>query len=541
MWLIPKNLCTSCQSVLEAQDSILASDWRFRMLARSFTVNTKVSPVRSFFAAWKRTNWMPLLFGRISRASTANRGVESFKQSLEEYLASRGQAPVANVDRMIRAISGRRVEELLRKSGRLSCSLKTSLECSLFEAGPIRSWESWKRWVIRLRLTCSRRRKLALLTKGSDCSSSEWPTPVHKPDGGTCMDGGANSRAAAAARGADWATWQTPTANPATYTAGNAPGYDCLPGQAQNWMTPTAHPEAPNLGSNKGLNDMATQWTTQRGSDGEKGCSNQTFSGGGVPLASQAGQWATPQAENAEQGADLPGQREGTQNLVGQTNLWPTPHGIAGVDATGHEAGAGGEFAKMVEAWPKPTGRDYRAPNAESYADRGGGAKGEQLPNFVNQWCTPGAMGGGSTSRSGDRIDEPLLAGQAQTWATLTSGDDATRFSRPDPATSAPGRNSWPRSRCCNLLCRSWLRWPAYRRLLRDSNRVKELTRKRLNPLFVCWLQGWPLTALDICGSKGMDASLSAPALPSCTFGWLSEAIAWRQRMKAELSKLLNG
>ena len=43
--------------------------------------------------------------------------------------------------------------------------------------------------------------------------------------------------------------WQTPTANTATYTGGNSPGYECLPGQVQNWPTPDArdhHPESEN-------------------------------------------------------------------------------------------------------------------------------------------------------------------------------------------------------------------------------------------------------------------------------------------------------
>lgn len=106
--------------------------------------------------------------------------------------------------------------------------------------------------------------------------------------------------------------------------------------------------------------------------------------------------------------------------LSGQaSSMWATPHGLGGIDKTG-KVGGGGEFAAMVErtcakwptptaqdseqaggkglierrgshtlnsaatsAWPTPASRDYRSPNAESLEDRGGGNKGEQLPNFV--------------------------------------------------------------------------------------------------------------------------------------------------------------
>jgi hypothetical protein len=73
-------------------------------------------------------------------------------------------------------------------------------------------------------------------------------------------------------------------------------------------------------------------------------------------------------------------------------NLWPTPRANA-------EAGA--DFAKLdrsktgislltaVRMWPTPAHRDYRYPNAKSYEERGGGKKGEQLPNAVGGALNP--------------------------------------------------------------------------------------------------------------------------------------------------------
>jgi DNA (cytosine-5)-methyltransferase 1 len=39
--------------------------------------------------------------------------------------------------------------------------------------------------------------------------------------------------------------------------------------------------------------------------------------------------------------------------------------------------------------WPTPAARDYRYPNARSYEERGGGKKGEQLPNAIGGPLNP--------------------------------------------------------------------------------------------------------------------------------------------------------
>lgn len=40
-------------------------------------------------------------------------------------------------------------------------------------------------------------------------------------------------------------------------------------------------------------------------------------------------------------------------------------------------------------SWPTPANRDYRYPNARAYSARGGGKKGEQLPNAVGGPLSP--------------------------------------------------------------------------------------------------------------------------------------------------------
>jgi hypothetical protein len=42
-----------------------------------------------------------------------------------------------------------------------------------------------------------------------------------------------------------------------------------------------------------------------------------------------------------------------------------------------------------VKRWPTPASRDWRHPNKKPYAERGGGKKGEQLPNAIGGALNP--------------------------------------------------------------------------------------------------------------------------------------------------------
>ncbi len=80
--------------------------------------------------------------------------------------------------------------------------------------------------------------------------------------------------------------------------------------------------------------------------------------------------------------------------------------------------------------WPTPAERDYRYPNRLPYQDRGGGSKGEQLPNLValmEGWYTPcstdGEKGGPGMTFGAGGTPLPAQAAQAAQaalcgWAT---------------------------------------------------------------------------------------------------------------------------
>ena len=69
---------------------------------------------------------------------------------------------------------------------------------------------------------------------------------------------------------------------------------------------------------------------------------------------------------------------------------WPTPLANSHTGA-GHGPNKTGapNLQTAVKKFPTPAARDYRSPNKLSYEERGGGKKGEQLPNAVGGRLNP--------------------------------------------------------------------------------------------------------------------------------------------------------
>lgn len=89
--------------------------------------------------------------------------------------------------------------------------------------------------------------------------------------------------------------------------------------------------------------------------------------------------------------------------------------------------------------WPTPASRDYRTPNSESLEARGGGSKGEQLPNFVQHHFSP--------------LVQPTPFGATSSVPVVSvHGSELSPTTKPEHV----------------------------------------LGRLRLNPAFACWLMGWP-------------------------------------------------
>jgi hypothetical protein len=86
----------------------------------------------------------------------------------------------------------------------------------------------------------------------------------------------------------------------------------------------------------------------------------------------------------------------------GKGRMWPTPRTPTGGPESGkrkQELGrtesGGGDLLSEVRAsmLPTPAARDYRSPNLKPYSERGGGKKGEQLPNVIGGQLNPTWVG----------------------------------------------------------------------------------------------------------------------------------------------------
>jgi hypothetical protein len=268
---------------------------------------------------------MKRLFGRISKPSTANLGVESWIASLAATRASRSLLLENSKAPTTPGTSGLTSPESSPKSAPESASLKTSP--TIYEWDSEKSGKTFDQWVTALRQGCLQRRKSAQLTRESGYSS--WPTA-------TSHDG-SNRTVHSTTQGADLAR------------------------EASRWLTPLSLNQGVTgniAGQPSGLGVQVRKWSTPRATDGDKGGPNMQFGAGGTPLPSQAAQWRTPDA--------------------------PT---TGGVRTRGKSKGKGHQvvLGEQAESWPTPAARDVKGTNSLLHCEVvGTGRKHmDQLPNFV--------------------------------------------------------------------------------------------------------------------------------------------------------------
>jgi hypothetical protein len=168
--------------------------------------------------------------------------------------------------------------------------------------------------------------------------------------------------------------------------------------------------------------------------------------------------------------------------------------------------------------------------------------KAEALALSITKWSTPkatdGAKGGlGQSYGAGGMPPLPAQAAQwptpaAQNWkgsskASVTRADGKSRmdilhyraeqgFTRPDPVITAHGLRSSPHAPISRPL---WASMIASHGRVVSRRILKARARRRLNPLFVGWLMGWPI----------------GHALCACS---ATEFTLWQRHMRGALSRV---
>ena len=128
-------------------------------------------------------------------------------------------------------------------------------------------------------------------------------------------------------------------------------------------------------------------WASPKASDGQHGGPNMRGSKGELPLPSQAAKWDTPDCNTSTYSNGKMGPNIREQAATWNANSAPTntPNTLADTAA---QTAKGADLT----TWPTPASRDYRTPNSKTLMERGGGTKGEQLPNYVEHHFSPQAQ-----------------------------------------------------------------------------------------------------------------------------------------------------
>jgi hypothetical protein len=195
-------------------------------------------------------------------------------------------------------------------------------------------------------------------------------------------------------------------------------------------------------------------------------------------------------------------------------------------------------LALGIRNWSTPKATDgTKGGPGQSYGSGGT----PPLPAQAAQWQTPVADDQGDRLRGKiNSRGEPKLSAQAIQWptpaaqnwkgsseASIIRADGKSRmdilhyraeqgFTRPNPATMPDGQRSLPHAPISRPL---WAYLIALHGRAVSRRILKARARRRLNPLFVGWLMGWPI----------------GHALCACS---ATEFTHWQQRMRGALSQL---
>lgn len=200
--------------------------------------------------------------------------------------------------------------------------------------------------------------------------------------------------------------------------------------------------------------------------------------------------WPTARAEDAESCGNHPG---ASDSLTGVAKNWPTPRCNTGPDSSERHASLCG----ISRTWPTPKAGDDGTTGTQSKMNP---KAGRQLREEARNWPTPasrdykGDYSDEAMIRKDGKTRDDLLPNVASRWTTPTAHDVAERGSGQKPCAKA-GNACLPQG-CENMGNQEQLEFS--RPVLHPSNgnqysKTSRTLRRRLNPVFVSWLMGWPI------------------------------------------------
>jgi len=154
----------------------LALDEQAWMLEQSVTLRSKHSAAPTWQRRLKKGGWITHLSGRILKPSQHQNFVEKYTESLEGIHASRSAVQASDKEKKTQDTYGHTSSSTsgqLDLFGAFSRTSKVTPRWGYGESCPI-----WKKKVTERRGVYSQRKKLALHTKGNECSS--WPTATSR-------------------------------------------------------------------------------------------------------------------------------------------------------------------------------------------------------------------------------------------------------------------------------------------------------------------------------------------------------------------------
>jgi hypothetical protein len=216
------------------------------------------------------------------------------------------------------------------------------------------------------------------------------------------------------------------------------------------WPTPTAK-DADSAGNRNdqpnclSLTDAARKagWATPHASDHRPGHASRMHDTSRINLNDQAmlAGWPTPTSFDSVEswgGRRKNGERNGGGNCPSLRHLaadlagWATPIQADARGSPGRKKHSELSQQATLAGWSTPASRDYRTPNHQTYADRGGGAKGEQLNNQVAHLIPWASLNGLPAATESCGLLNPAfslwLQGVPATW--LSCVPPATRSTR---------------------------------------------------------------------------------------------------------------